>query len=186
MHIKTHALTGYSCASHFLCFSKCQKRSRSRMAESSTSGSSIHNEFEGLLTAWQNTSQPWYVREKSQCGPHSWRIRSNGVLVCIFVSCINPAFYNYPLMKPILKALKSVYIIHHCHCIYDCARPSSWFRCQCVLSMFHDDVSCAMVVMNWKYSRTPINPLPTNDAPIRHDLCELSISLLEFIWVFKY
>ncbi len=27
-----------------------------------------------------------------------------------------------------------------------------------------------------------INPLPTNDAPMRHDLCELSISLWEFIW----
>ncbi len=26
-----------------------------------------------------------------------------------------------------------------------------------------------------------VNPLPTNDAPIRHDLCELSISLWEFI-----
>ncbi len=28
------------------------------------------------------------------------------------------------------------------------------------------------------------NPLPTNDAPMRHDLSELSISLLEFIWGF--
>ncbi len=27
-----------------------------------------------------------------------------------------------------------------------------------------------------------INPLPTNDAPMRHDLGELSISLWEFIW----
>ncbi len=27
-----------------------------------------------------------------------------------------------------------------------------------------------------------VNPLPTNDAPMRHDLCELSISLWEFIW----
>ncbi len=27
-----------------------------------------------------------------------------------------------------------------------------------------------------------VNPLPTNDAPIRHDLCELSISLWEFIY----
>ncbi len=27
-----------------------------------------------------------------------------------------------------------------------------------------------------------INPLPTNDAPMRHDLSELSISLWEFIW----
>ncbi len=27
-----------------------------------------------------------------------------------------------------------------------------------------------------------LNPLPTNDAPMRHDLCELSISLWEFIW----
>ncbi len=27
-----------------------------------------------------------------------------------------------------------------------------------------------------------INPLPTNDALMRHDLCELSISLWEFIW----
>ncbi len=27
-----------------------------------------------------------------------------------------------------------------------------------------------------------INPLPTNDTPMRHDLCELSISLWEFIW----
>ncbi len=26
-----------------------------------------------------------------------------------------------------------------------------------------------------------VNPLPTNDAPMRHDLCELSISLWEFI-----
>ncbi len=26
------------------------------------------------------------------------------------------------------------------------------------------------------------NPLPTNDAPMRHDLSELSISLWEFIW----
>ncbi len=24
---------------------------------------------------------------------------------------------------------------------------------------------------------TDINPLPTNDAPMRHDLCELSINL---------
>ncbi len=27
-----------------------------------------------------------------------------------------------------------------------------------------------------------VNPLPTNDAPMRHDLSELSISLWEFIW----
>ncbi len=27
-----------------------------------------------------------------------------------------------------------------------------------------------------------VNPLPTNDAPMRHDLCELFISLWEFIW----
>ncbi len=36
-------------------------------------------------------------------------------------------------------------------------------------------------------SMTPcntLNPLPTNDAPMRHDLCELSISLWEFIWGF--
>ncbi len=29
---------------------------------------------------------------------------------------------------------------------------------------------------------TSFNPLPTNDAPMRHDLCKLSISLWEFIW----
>ncbi len=29
-----------------------------------------------------------------------------------------------------------------------------------------------------------LNPLPTNDALMRHDLCELSISLWEFIWGF--
>ncbi len=29
-----------------------------------------------------------------------------------------------------------------------------------------------------------LNPLPTNDAPMRHDLSELSISLWEFIWGF--
>ncbi len=29
-----------------------------------------------------------------------------------------------------------------------------------------------------------INALPTNDAPMRHDLSELSISLWEFIWGF--
>ncbi len=28
----------------------------------------------------------------------------------------------------------------------------------------------------------PLNPLTTNDAPMRHDLSELSISLWEFIW----
>ncbi len=27
-----------------------------------------------------------------------------------------------------------------------------------------------------------VNPLPTNVTPMRHDLCELSISLWEFIW----
>ncbi len=27
-----------------------------------------------------------------------------------------------------------------------------------------------------------LNPLPTNDAPMRHDFGELSISLWEFIW----
>ncbi len=31
---------------------------------------------------------------------------------------------------------------------------------------------------------TGVNPLPTNDAPMRHDLGELSISLWEFIWGF--
>ncbi len=30
-----------------------------------------------------------------------------------------------------------------------------------------------------------INSLPTNDGKCRHDLCELSISLWEFIWVFN-
>ncbi len=30
----------------------------------------------------------------------------------------------------------------------------------------------------------PINSLPTNDGKCRHDLCELSISLWEFIWGF--
>ncbi len=29
-----------------------------------------------------------------------------------------------------------------------------------------------------------VNPLPTNDAPMRRDLCELSVSLWEFIWGF--
>ncbi len=33
-----------------------------------------------------------------------------------------------------------------------------------------------------KCRNLPINPLPTNDAPMRHDLCELSISIWEFIW----
>jgi len=31
-----------------------------------------------------------------------------------------------------------------------------------------------------------INPLTTNDAYMRHDPCELSISLWEFIWSIKY
>ncbi len=30
-----------------------------------------------------------------------------------------------------------------------------------------------------------VNPLPTNDAPMRHDLSELSISLWEFIGGFN-
>ncbi len=30
---------------------------------------------------------------------------------------------------------------------------------------------------------TSVNPLPTSDAPMRLDLCQLSISLWEFIWV---
>ncbi len=29
-----------------------------------------------------------------------------------------------------------------------------------------------------------VNSLPTNDGKCRHDLCELSISLWEFIWGF--
>ncbi len=32
----------------------------------------------------------------------------------------------------------------------------------------------------WRPS--PFNPLPINNAAMRHDLCELSISLWEFIW----
>ncbi len=35
-----------------------------------------------------------------------------------------------------------------------------------------------------KKQKPCINPLPTNDAPICHDLCELSISLWEFVWGF--
>ena len=31
-----------------------------------------------------------------------------------------------------------------------------------------------------------LNPLTTNDAYMRHDPCELSISLWEFIWSVKY
>ncbi len=34
----------------------------------------------------------------------------------------------------------------------------------------------------YAFSSERVNPLPTNDAPMRHDLCELSISLWEFIW----
>ncbi len=36
-----------------------------------------------------------------------------------------------------------------------------------------------------KKVRYSLNPLPTNDAPMRHDLCELSISLWKFIWGFN-
>ncbi len=34
-------------------------------------------------------------------------------------------------------------------------------------------------------AQTLVNPLPTLDAPMRHDLSELSISLWEFIWGFN-
>ncbi len=35
---------------------------------------------------------------------------------------------------------------------------------------------------DWHMWQQLINSLPTNDGKCRHDLCELSISLWEFIW----
>ncbi len=40
------------------------------------------------------------------------------------------------------------------------------------------------LIKQLKEAEMGFNPLPTNDAPMRHDLCELSISLWEFIWGF--
>ncbi len=42
-------------------------------------------------------------------------------------------------------------------------------------------------VLIWEVSLIEgcFNPLPTNDAPMRHDLSELSISLWEFMWGIK-
>ena len=41
----------------------------------------------------------------------------------------------------------------------------------------HMNISCTMQC---------INPLTTDNAYMRHDPCELSISLWEFIWSIKY
>jgi len=40
--------------------------------------------------------------------------------------------------------------------------------------------------INAKLHSQPCYPLTTKDAYMRHDPCELSISLWEFIWSIKY
>ncbi len=48
----------------------------------------------------------------------------------------------------------------------------------CFLKLF--PIGCIGLIYTYDMAQA-INPLPTNDAPMRHDLCELSISLWEFI-----
>ncbi len=70
-----------------------------------------------------------------------------------------------------------------CVCVHVCVCAcASVCACMCGMCVW------CVVVGDRRRDRigmsTHINPLPTNDAPMRHDLCELSISLWEFIWGF--
>ncbi len=62
-----------------------------------------------------------------------------------------------------------------------------------ILSTLITLITIICVRKNWRLETTNtgklflslqifFNPLPTNDAPMRHDISELSISLWEFIW----
>ncbi len=49
---------------------------------------------------------------------------------------------------------------------------------------FVPQMACSDLCHKWLVQVSAINSLPTNDGKCRHDLCELSISLWEFIWGF--
>ncbi len=71
-------------------------------------------------------------------------------------------------------------------------QPLFWGSCGLHFPMghhLHDSLVLSLIAthrLNSLYmpAVTCLNSLPTNDGKCRHDLCELSISLWEFIWGF--